>query len=161
MLSTLILAKAIAALSAVTVSGSAAAAATGNLPTSLQDKVANVVEHVGVDLPGGHDIDADDGGEPTDSEGKGAEISEIARTTENTGVDKGAEISDAASGGKSRAGEHGRPESNPAGVDTPGGGAGTADTARDGADDPAGEAGGGRPEAGGPATADDRSGGRR
>jgi len=39
--------------------------------------------------------------------GKGAEISTLATTTTATGVDKGAEISTAASGGKSHAGEHG------------------------------------------------------
>ena len=39
--------------------------------------------------------------------GHGAEISTLARTTDAKGVDKGAEISTAASGGKSHAGEHG------------------------------------------------------
>ena len=41
------------------------------------------------------------------SSGKGAEISELARNTESSGVDKGAEISTQASGGKSQAGQHG------------------------------------------------------
>jgi hypothetical protein len=40
--------------------------------------------------------------------GKGAEISELGTTTELTGLDKGAAISAAASGGKSRAGQQGR-----------------------------------------------------
>jgi hypothetical protein len=39
--------------------------------------------------------------------GKGAEISQLARTTTATGVAKGAEISTLASGGKSQAGQHG------------------------------------------------------
>jgi hypothetical protein len=39
--------------------------------------------------------------------GHGAEISTLARTTDAKGVDKGGEISTAASGGKSHAGEHG------------------------------------------------------
>lgn len=137
--STLIIAKALAALSAVTLSGSVAAAATGNLPTALQDRVANAVEHVGVNLPGGdHAVEAaDHAGNSADAadSGQGADISDTARTTDATGVDKGAEISDQASDGKSRAGdEHGAPGSNPAGVDTPnGGGLDTAGTASDGA----------------------------
>ena len=54
-----------------------------------------------------------DGATDTDKDGKkhgkghGAEISTLARTTDAKGVDKGAEISTAASGGKSHAGEHG------------------------------------------------------
>ena len=39
--------------------------------------------------------------------GKGAEISELATTTELTGVEKGAAISTLASGGKSQAGQQG------------------------------------------------------
>jgi hypothetical protein len=45
--------------------------------------------------------------------GHGAEISTLARTTDARGVDKGAEISTAASGGKSHAGEHGNGGSHP------------------------------------------------
>jgi hypothetical protein len=43
------------------------------------------------------------------SDGKGAEISSLAKTTTATGADKGAEISTLASGGKSQAGQHGTP----------------------------------------------------
>lgn len=43
--------------------------------------------------------------EPDGAKGKGAEISELAHTTEATGAAKGAEISDAASEGRSHAGE--------------------------------------------------------
>jgi hypothetical protein len=43
---------------------------------------------------------------PTDDHGKGAEISQLAKTTTSTGVAKGAEISTLASGGKSTAGQH-------------------------------------------------------
>jgi hypothetical protein len=49
---------------------------------------------------------------PTSTEaeggGKGAEISDLATTTDLTGIDKGAAISTAASEGKSRAGQHGQ-----------------------------------------------------
>ena len=50
------------------------------------------------------DADAD----ALDGHGKGAQISTLARTTTATGVAKGAEISTAASGGKSQAGQHGK-----------------------------------------------------
>lgn len=43
----------------------------------------------------------------TPSQTKGIDISTLARTTTATGVDKGAVISTAASGGKSQAGENG------------------------------------------------------
>jgi len=127
MLSNLVLAKAVAAVAAVTISGSAAAAATGHLPTSLQNKVANAVEHVSVNLPGGDDApDAADNAN-TDANDKGEYISGIAHETYPTGAEKGAAISDAANGDHSRAGDHGAPESNPAGVDAPSsGGIGTA-----------------------------------
>ncbi len=59
----------------------------------------------------GHGASRDDGDAGTDGKGNGkghgAEISTLARTTDAKGVDKGAEISTAASGGKSHAGEHG------------------------------------------------------
>jgi hypothetical protein len=125
MLPHIALAKALVVLTAFTVPATAAAA-TGHLPTSLQNKVANAVEHAGVNIPGGQD---------ENSNGKGSHISDTARTTELTGVDKGAEISKDASDGKSRAGEdNGAPDSNPAGVETPNdGGLNTAGTASDGA----------------------------
>jgi hypothetical protein len=124
MLPNIAVAKALAVLTAFALPATAAAAAGGHLPSSLQDKVANAVDHV-VNLPGGDDADHAD-----DANTKGAGISETARTTDATGVEKGAEISnDASHDGASRAGEqdHGAPESNPAGVDTPSsGGIGTA-----------------------------------
>jgi hypothetical protein len=49
----------------------------------------------------------DDATDAKDGKGHGAEISKLARTTDAKGVDKGAQISTAASGGKSHAGEHG------------------------------------------------------
>ena len=50
-------------------------------------------------------------GNTTDSSnpGQGATISSLAKTTDATGVDKGAAVSGAASGSKSQAGQHGKP----------------------------------------------------
>jgi hypothetical protein len=73
---------------------------------------------------------------PDSTTGKGAEISELARTTELTGVDKGATVSSVASSGKSHAGQNSS-ASGGAAVDTPnGGGTGTADTASGGNSSP-------------------------
>jgi hypothetical protein len=47
------------------------------------------------------------------SHGKGKELSELAKTTDAKGADKGAQISAAASGGKSHAGEHGHTNGTP------------------------------------------------
>ncbi|HEY6932969.1 MAG TPA: hypothetical protein VI452_06175 [Marmoricola sp.] len=117
----------------------AAAATTGTLPGAAQQTARDVLAKVGVAVPGPNphsDGHADTRGKSaashaaetrgkfstahatteqkkssTDSagHGKGAEISELARTTTATGVDKGAQISTLASGGKSQAGEHGKP----------------------------------------------------
>ncbi|HEY7258128.1 MAG TPA: hypothetical protein VH459_03625 [Gaiellales bacterium] len=54
----------------------------------------------------GHDTSGDDAGTGK-TNGKGKDISKLARTTDAKGVDKGAQISTAASGGKSHAGQHG------------------------------------------------------
>ena len=84
---------------------------------------------------------------PADA-GKGAEISELATTTDLTGVEKGAAISTAASGGKSQAGQRGS-ASGAGAVETPNsGGTGTADTASGGK------------SVTGPATANTASGGK-
>jgi hypothetical protein len=64
----------------------------------------------------------------------GSDISSVATTTDATGVAKGAEISSLASGGKSQAGQHGKPAGAAPPVDTPNtGGTGTGDTASGGA----------------------------
>jgi hypothetical protein len=64
----------------------------------------------------------------------GSEISDLATTTDATGVAKGAEISTLASGGKSQAGQHGKPAGANPPVDTPNaGGSCTGDTASGGA----------------------------
>jgi hypothetical protein len=56
-LSKLVLAKLLAALSVASLSATAAGAATGHLPDSVQDKVADVAEHVGVNLPESDEAD--------------------------------------------------------------------------------------------------------
>jgi hypothetical protein len=77
--------------------GSTGLAAAGVLPDAAQDAVSNVFERVGITIPASGDHPAI----------SGDEISGIATTTDATGVEKGAEISSAASGGMSQAGQHG------------------------------------------------------
>ena len=118
----------------------------GSLPGAAQDVASEMLAKVGITVPGPNDAAGthrDDRGNsvsvpgvPADA-GKGAKISELATTTELTGVAKGAAISAAASGGKSRAGQQGSPSGASAPVETPnsggktpnGGGTHTADTA--------------------------------
>ena len=111
--------------------GSTGLAAAGVLPDAAQDAVSNVFDRVGITIPSSGDHPAI----------SGDEVSGIATTTDATGADKGAEVSSAASGGMSQAGQHG---SAGAGTDVEGadvapvpvpneGGTGTADTASDGA----------------------------
>lgn len=104
--------------------GGVAAAATGTLPGAAQDTARDMLGHVGVTVPGTddhagthadtrggstHPAAADPAATPThpSGAGKGSTISELATTTDATGVDKGALISGTASGGKSHAGRHG------------------------------------------------------
>jgi hypothetical protein len=124
--------------------GSTGLAAAGFLPDAAQDAFSSVLDRVGITVPANGDHHST----------SGEEISEIATTTDATGLDKGAEISSAASGGKSQAGQHGSagagtsiegagsapvPAPNEGGtgsapVPVPNeGGTGTADTASDGA----------------------------
>ncbi len=100
-------------------------AAAGALPDPAQDVASDVLAGVGITVPAGDDLSA-----------SGSDISEAATTTDATGVDKGAEISAAASGGMSQAGEQGAGQASAgaAPVDTPNdGGTDTADEASDGA----------------------------
>lgn len=111
MLAKLLTAKAAAAVAALTLSAGAAAAATGNLPDAAQDGVAKAVSHVGINLP-------------QSDRGKGAVISDKAKNDGNTGVDKGADVSSAASNGKSRAGQdHPSSTDRPTATDHPSGSA--------------------------------------
>jgi hypothetical protein len=103
----------------------------GSLPGAAQDVASSMLAKVGVTVPGPNEKagthpnvrgtspdvavsdDADQNEAPAENgEGKGAEISELATTTELTGVEKGAAISTLASGGKSRAGQQGEATAN-------------------------------------------------
>ena len=104
---------------------------SGSLPGAAQDVASSMLAKVGVTVPGPNEKagthpnvrgtspdvavsdDADQNEAPAENgEGKGAEISELATTTELTGVEKGAAISTLASGGKSRAGQQGEATAN-------------------------------------------------
>jgi hypothetical protein len=82
-----------------TIIGTTGLAAAGALPAPLQDAASKVLATVGISVPTSD-------GHPA---GSGEEISNIATTTDATGVDKGAGISTAASGGHSQAGQNGKP----------------------------------------------------
>ena len=163
MLSKLLSVKAAAAAVAGGLSLTTALAAAGALPAPVQDALAEAASHAGFSLPRSDEADdadrrgrehaddhADDHaderssssevdhGRPADPgiEGKGAVVSDLARTTDATGVDKGAQISTVASDGRSRAGaEHPTgPSGDRPGVEVPPtGGTITADDASDGA----------------------------
>ena len=113
-----------------------AAAATGALPDTAQDAAHTALTKVGVDVPRGKGTatapgqvkkttgtkaakpaktKGSDSGS-TASNGKGATISSIAHDPSLSGAEKGAAVSNAASEGKSHAGEeHGPPSSVPGG----------------------------------------------
>jgi hypothetical protein len=139
-------------LTAVVVAAAFAAsvgmASAGSLPGAAQDVASEMLAKVGITVPGPNDsagTHPDVRGNSTSvpiapaDAGKGAEISELATTTDLTGVEKGAAISTAASEGKSQAGQHGSASATGtasatgAPVATPNsGGTGTADTASGG-----------------------------
>jgi hypothetical protein len=127
-----------AALAAAALVGTTGLALAGTLPGAAQDIASEMLGKVGVTVPGPN---SNAGDHPntrgsssehttvaTTSSGKGAEISDLA-TSELSGLEKGAAVSTAASGGKSQAGQE-----HPAPADTPDvGGTGVADTASGGA----------------------------
>jgi len=134
---------AVTALSAVSIlGGGLAAASTGALPGAAQQTARNALARVGVSVPGpadqaaeasatrGKSAEAKATATPTaattttestaaaaeeaeESKGKGEAVSELATSTELTGVEKGAAVSGLASGGKSQAGQHGKPTPTP------------------------------------------------
>jgi hypothetical protein len=120
-----------------TLFGTAAMAAANVLPDAAQDGLSHALSHVGITVPHSSADPASDHPSST-----GQEISTIATTTDATGVAKGAEVSSAASGGVSQAGQHGGSTSSAAAdqgdsapVTVPNtGGTGTADGASGGAD---------------------------
>jgi hypothetical protein len=186
-LSKLLTAKVATAVAAVAFATTgAAAAATGNLPDPAQDAVSDAVSHVGLELPtGSEDHPTGPADNPTDADDHGATVSEVARTTEATGAEKGAAVSEAARAGHGPDGADDDDEStdddatevaepgSQAPVVTPNpGGTGTASDASGGRSDvgtsraPAQAAAGSANAAGGPAvdhpTADENPGsGRR
>lgn len=104
-------------------SGGAAAAATGSLPDPVQQRAKGALAKLGVSVPGpdkrhvghpGRRVTTTQGPTPTaaprdrEQPGTGNEVSEAARGTASTGVDKGATVSGLASDGKSQAGQHGK-----------------------------------------------------
>jgi hypothetical protein len=106
-----------AAAFAAAFASTAGLASAGSLPGAAQDVASNMLAKVGISVPGPNDHagthpdvrgkSGDTTNAPASRENTGSEISEFARTTELTGVEKGAAISTAASDGKSQAGEHG------------------------------------------------------
>lgn len=115
-----------AALSGLVLTGGVgAAAAAGSLPGAAQDTASEWLGKVGVTVPGADDHaagHADERGSSTDaadddegttehtSQGKGAAVSELAKS-DLEGKDKGAAVSEYASNTQSRAGdEHGAGE---------------------------------------------------
>ena len=152
-----------AALTGVLLVGTAGLAVAGSLPGAAQDIASEMLDKVGVTVPGPNSSAGDHPNTrgsssehtsvTTASSGKGSAISSLA-TSDLTGLDKGAAVSNAASEGKSRAGEEqAAPEQSVAPVETPNpGGTGTADTASGGSASngttDADEASGGRSSAG-------------
>jgi len=89
------------------------------LPDPAQHAVTTVLERVGISIPASttHPTPVPHSPSPSGPHpaSTGSEISSIATTTDATGVAKGAEISSLASGGKSRAGQHGQASTAPHG----------------------------------------------
>jgi hypothetical protein len=81
-------------------------AAANVLPDAAQHAVARILDGVGISVPGNEEPATDPAADHPAS--TGSEVSGIATTTDATGVDKGAAISSVASGGMSRAGQHGQ-----------------------------------------------------
>jgi hypothetical protein len=111
-------------------------AAAHVLPDSAQHGVTTVLQKIGITIPANTSHPTGPTAAPSTNHpaSTGSDISSLARTTDATGVAKGAAISSLASGGKSQAGQHGAGASGGSPpVDTPnGGGTGTGDTASGG-----------------------------
>jgi hypothetical protein len=163
-----------AAFVAAALACSAGLASAGALPGAAQAIASAMLAKVGISVPspnenaGTHPSVRGSSISTPSNAGTGSGISDLARTTDLSGVEKGAAISSVASDGKSQAGQHG---SGSAPVTTPNsGGTGTADTASGGASATgtatANTASGGHSTAGsgnasaGGETADTASGGR-
>jgi len=128
------------AFATVALAATTGLAFAGSLPGAAQDVASTMLAEVGVSVPGSNSNAGDhpnvrgkssDAPVTSSNSGKGGEISDLATSTDLTGVEKGAAISTLASGGQSQAGEHGQAsDAHGASVETPNsGGAGTADAA--------------------------------
>jgi hypothetical protein len=129
------------AFATVALAATTGLAFAGSLPGAAQDVASTMLAEVGISVPAGPNNNAGDHpnvrGKSSDApvtssnSGKGGEVSDLATSTDLTGVEKGAAISTLASGGQSQAGEHGQAsDAHGASVETPNsGGTGTADTA--------------------------------
>jgi hypothetical protein len=128
-----------AALVAAALAGTIGLASASALPGAAQDIASAMLAKVGISVSGPNDnagthpkVRGTSTVTPSDA-GKGSDISDLATTTELSGVDKGAAISGAASEGKSQAGTHVGGSGASAPVATPNtGGTRTADTASGG-----------------------------
>jgi len=137
-----------------TLLGTSGLAVAGVLPDTAQDMLSNVLDRVGISAPRG-DHPNSSGGPSEHPASSGEQISEIATTTDSTGVGKGSDISSIASGGMSRAVEHGSAEHGNAGHGIAGHGNAGHGNAGHGAD----VAPVSTPNTGGTSTADAASGG--
>jgi hypothetical protein len=128
------------AFATVALAGTTGLAFAGILPGAAQDVASSMFAKVGVSVPGPTSNAGDhpnvrgkssDAPVTSSNSGKGSEISNLATSTDLTGVEKGAAISTVASGGQSQAGQHSQASgAHGASVETPNsGGTGTADTA--------------------------------
>jgi len=97
-------------------------AMAGALPGAAQNIASEVLQRIGISVPRSDSPSGVHPGNSGQSSGgesnapaapPGAHISQIAKTTTAIGVDKGAEISTAASGGRSRASQKGTASSRP------------------------------------------------
>jgi hypothetical protein len=130
-----------AASASLLLTGGFATAAAGALPGAAQDKASEVLASIGVEVPGANEHSAghadsrgrsgeapptgdssDVAGSSPDSAAHGQLVSDLARSTELEGVDKGQAISEAARS-NSHGGQHGpaeAPEQSAAGGDDAG-----------------------------------------
>jgi hypothetical protein len=127
-----------AAFATVALAGTTGLALAGSLPGAAQDIASSMLAQVGVSVPGPNSNAGDhpnvrgtssDVAVTPSSSDKGIEISDLATSTDLTGLEKGVAISTLASDEQSQAGEHGQAsEAHGASVETPNsGGTATAD----------------------------------
>jgi hypothetical protein len=123
------------AFATVALAGTTGLALAGSLPGAAQDIASSMLAQVGVSVPGHAGDHPNVRGTSSDvavtpsSSDKGIEISDLATSTDLTGLEKGVAISTLASDEQSQAGEHGQAsEAHGASVETPNsGGTATAD----------------------------------